>query len=230
MNSNKRVGSVIAAIGSDALLRQRVDYSLIGVITPAEAAAVRSQASAELVEVAVVGEASTADLASLLANSHAVAALRWPCLEAASASAIEAMLAGKPTLVTRAGFYDELPDDCVMKISREDEVEEVRIALHRLVEDASIGAAIGVRARDYASAMFRAEPYAEQLVTLARHALTVAAPLAVIDDIVRTLGEWDAGRELGEPFIFDPLQALWRNQATSEFRTTSTSGASRQPH
>jgi glycosyltransferase involved in cell wall biosynthesis len=215
MNTNKRVASVIEAIGSDPLLRERVLYTLLGYITPTEAETVRSLAQRHGVQLEIAGEVSEIALGNALANAHAVAALRWPCLESASASAIEAMLAGKPTLVTRAGFYDELPDDCVFKIDLATEVAEVRSALITLVADPVARAKVGERARAYAVATHSTRAYAAELVAVAREALAVSLPLGVIRDIVATLQGWGAQGGVGDEYTFGPLRAMWGEAAPS---------------
>jgi glycosyltransferase involved in cell wall biosynthesis len=213
MNTNKRVASVIEAIGSDPQLRDRVVYTLLGFITPTEGETLRSLAAQHGVELEVAGEVNEIALGNALANAHAVAALRWPCLEAASASAIEAMMAGKPTLVTRAGFYDELPDDCVFKIDLANEVADVRAALVTLVADPRVGAEVGERARLHAVATHTPQAYADQLVALAREALAVSLPLGVIRDIVATLQGWGGGGDVGDEYTFGPLRAMWGETA-----------------
>jgi glycosyltransferase involved in cell wall biosynthesis len=209
MNSNKRVASVIRAVGSDEKLRQRVVYTLVGTISPVNAQHIQALAEAEGVEVVLVNDATDADVAGALAEAHCVVALRWPCLEAASASAIEGMLAGKPTLVTRFGFYDEIPDECVLKIDHAREVDDVRTALRLLIDDPDTRLRIGTTAREHALRHHRPEPYAAELVELAREALLVAAPLEVVRRTTAMLYAWGGNGDVGDEFVFGPLRDLW---------------------
>jgi glycosyltransferase involved in cell wall biosynthesis len=211
MNPNKRVTSVIRAIGSDPYLRERVVYMLLGPISETTADAAVALAHELGVHLDVRGQVTDQVLAGALVEAHAIAALRWPCLEAASASAIEAMLSGKPTLVMRGGFYDELPDDCVIKIDRAREEEAIADALRLLVDDPSRRLEIGERAREYALSTHRSEPYAQALVELARSALAVAAPIEVVRSLVRQLEDWGGESAIGEDFIFGPLRELWKS-------------------
>jgi glycosyltransferase involved in cell wall biosynthesis len=212
MNPNKRIASVLEAIGTDAVLHDRVVYTLVGPVADDERQMLESVATRFGVELSIAGQASERVLAGAIADAHAIAALRWPSTEAASASTIEAMLAGKPTLVTKAGFYDSLPDDCVIKIDHDNEIAEIRAALRRLVDEPSSGRAIGARARSHAEREHRAEPYALTLVALAQDALAVAAPLATIRQATETLARWSGEGGLtsvGADFIFEPLMPLW---------------------
>jgi len=166
INPNKRVASVIRAIGSSPILRAQCVYRLVGHIQPSAVILLSALASSLRVNLVVTGEADDATLAHAVAEADVVSCLRWPSLEAASASAIEAMLYGKPTIVTDTGFYRELPDDCVEKISQMDEIANVRAALERLFGDPVARASLGRRAKQWANSTYSARDYARQLIDI----------------------------------------------------------------
>jgi glycosyltransferase involved in cell wall biosynthesis len=163
INSNKRAESVIKAIGGSHSLRERTLYRLVGQIEQEKADNLTSLARSLGVRLQISGKVDDQTLACAISQADIVCCLRWPSLEAASASTIEAMLYAKPVIVTNTGFYSELPDDCVVKISPEHELDELKAALETLGNDPKSRQMQGQRAEEYASATFSAQQYAESL-------------------------------------------------------------------
>jgi hypothetical protein len=89
------------------------------------------------------------------------------------------MLSGRPTVVARAGFYGELPDDLVFKIDGEIVVEELRDVLERLVADEALRRETGKAARAWALANLNAARYAGAIEGLAQAQVTSRPLLAV---------------------------------------------------
>jgi len=166
VNRNKRVADVIRAIASSPLLRQNVVYRLVGVVDPEMVIELSTLANSLRVNLMISGAVDDSELAVAVGEADVVSCLRWPSLEAASASAIEAMLYGKATIVTDTGFYSEIPDDCVEKISHENGMADLRAVLERLYSTPSKRAALGERAREWASVTYSAENYAKHLVEI----------------------------------------------------------------
>ncbi len=71
-------------------------------------------------------------LESALQSAHFAINLRWPTMGEASASQLRYWSAALPTLVTDVGWYAELPDDAVCKVSHASEASDIA----RLLEDA----------------------------------------------------------------------------------------------
>lgn len=167
INGNKRVASVISAIASSNLLKQSITYRLIGNILP-EAALFLSVLAKNLgVSLVISGEVDDQTLALALSSCDIVSCLRWPSLEAASASTIEAMLYGKPVIVTDTGFYAEIPNGYVLKVSPNNEIDDIRMALVRLLEDKNLRQSIGAQAKEWASKTFTAANYAAEVIQIA---------------------------------------------------------------
>lgn len=209
VNRNKRIDDVIRAIGASRELASVVVYTLVGPVDPKTTLELSALARRCGVRLIVRGAVSDPELAQILADSDAVAALRWPCLEAASASVIEAMLAGKPTIVTRAGFYDELPDDCVVKVGAGAAVDTLTSVIERLVADPVERAAIGERARSMAIDTFRADRYVGVVLDMALDVLAVAPALEVIRQAGSQLSAWGAPVEGVLDHVVEPLLPLW---------------------
>lgn len=195
-NPNKRIESVIRAIGSSAALRDAVSYRLCGSIDAQAALALSALARSLNVELLISGVTDQEALQNALNEADIVCCLRWPSLEAASASAVEAMLYGKAVIVTDTGFYSELPDDCVRKISPVNESIELRAALTFLCASADERQALGRSARAWAAHTFSGDGYAIQLLQLAQSAVTAAPRIHMARKLIKQLEHWGATTDL----------------------------------
>jgi glycosyltransferase involved in cell wall biosynthesis len=209
VNANKRVESVIRAIGRSATLKTRVTYELVGRIAPAEVARLTTMALDAGVDLVVSGEVSDEALAEAMQRADIISCLRIPCLEAASASAIEAMLSGRPLIVVNDGFYREIPDDCAIKIDAANELNDLQTALERLQADSGLRVSVAARAYEWAQATFNATSYAQRLAQISAEASTTRPVVSTIDHFAKVLGEWGghAGM-LAAPEISGPLKIL----------------------
>lgn len=176
INPNKRVESVIKAIGSSRPLREQIHYRLVGAIQPDVAKALDTLASQLGVKLTISGEVDDIELNNAIRDADVISCLRWPALEAASASAIEAMLHGKAVVVTDTGFYQEIPDDCAIKILPKDEVNSLRKTLENLLSNRDKIARTGTFAMNWARQTFNSKNYAQQLIE-ATNQMTQAIPL-----------------------------------------------------
>ena len=154
VNPNKRAESVIRAIGSSETLRETTVYRLVGKVTPARRVHLADLAEASGVMLEISGEVDDAGLEDAFAEADVACCMRWPSLEGASASTIEAMLRGKPSIVTNTAFYSELPDACVIKIDPENEIAACRTALEKLHGDHAERRRLGEAARAWAGQVF----------------------------------------------------------------------------
>ena len=166
MNPNKRVESVIRAIGGSDLLCEHVMYHLVGQIQPEYATEITELAKRLKVNLEISGEVDDATFLQAFKKADIVSCLRWPSLEAASASAIEAMLYGKLIIVTDTGFYSELPDDCVIKVNPDDEIDSIKAALELLYNDATLIHSMGKLSKKWAKETFTADNYAHRLIDI----------------------------------------------------------------
>jgi len=179
MNPNKRVADVVRAIGSSEALKT-CTYRLVGPISDEERARLEAVAAeVGFTNLVIDGAVDDETLDQRLAEADIICALRKPVLEGASGSACEGMLSGRPTVVARAGFYGELPDDLVFKVDGEIVVDEIRAVLERLAGDAPLRRKTGAAARAWAQETLNAERYAQAVEALAQAQLTSRPLLAV---------------------------------------------------
>jgi glycosyltransferase involved in cell wall biosynthesis len=201
-NLNKRIESVISAIGRSTDLRDRVEYQLCGRIDPRYALELASAARTVGLRLRISGEVDDLGLQTAMNEADIVCCLRWPSLEAASATAIEAMLYGKAVVVTDTGFYSELPDDCVCKISMADEIGELHRALEHLISDSSARRALAERAQRWAEAIFTADNYARQIEEMARRVHRAGPVIEMVDALADRMNDWRAPPAL---FVTDDI-------------------------
>lgn len=192
LNDNKRAGEVVRALGASPRLRGRARYVVAGEAPP--------EARAALVDLArrvgarppdFLGHVSDTVLRMVLGGSHAVACLRHPAFEGASASLIVALRSGRPTLVSDVGCYSEVPDGLVLKCPAGREAAHVAYHLEGVLGDPEAAFAMGRRARAYAGERHSARAYVGALLPLLDE-VAAAAPLALargrVAEALRGLG------------------------------------------
>lgn len=190
VNPNKRVESVIRAIGSDVQLCAQVRYRIVGKVEDEMKAHLTNVAIEVGVQIKFDGEVDQETLARAIGDADMMCCLRIPALEAASASTIEAMLMGKPALVVNTGFYKDLPDHCVVKVSIENEITDIRDALVWLVGDVDARVEMGKQAALFAHETFSVKHYATRLTAVCKQAALAAPALNGAKFFGQTLTKW----------------------------------------
>jgi glycosyltransferase involved in cell wall biosynthesis len=217
INSNRRIPAVLRVLIEEEALRSQVKYVIIGAREPRCDGELQELIRRHGLEgtVQLKGRVPDVMLAAYLRHADLCINLRWPTFESGSASLAEQMLYGKPVIVTDAGCYSEVPDDCVWKISPKRELEELAIALGKLVNDGQARQALGFRARDFAEKHFRPSQYAAGLLRFAwevrnlrpvlemadrlgalLHSMGIATQTPIVSELSRTCAEL-----FGEPEV-----------------------------
>jgi glycosyltransferase involved in cell wall biosynthesis len=202
VNPNKRVDSVIKAIGGSFLLKNRVNYRVIGAVTPKMKSSLYNLSADLGVNLVISGEVDDDELVRAILESDAICCLRWPVLEAASASAIESMLYGKAIIVTNAGFYADIPDSCVIKINHLNEIIELQSFLEEVIENKSRLRILGQNARLWASKIFTVDNYVCQLVEMIEQISRTTPAIKAVDNLCTILSSWSLN---GDSFIVSDI-------------------------
>lgn len=192
VNWNKRVESIVRAVGASDVLRNKVIYQLVGRIEADVRMQLVALAESLNVNLLISGEVDSVTLAQAIQQADVLCCLRLPALESASASTIEAMLYGKPTIVMDTGFYRDLPEDCVCKVSPERELEDLQKTLERLIQNPTERSVLGNRAKQFAETTFSACQYASCLVGLSRRAARGTPVIQATRFFANTLVQWGA--------------------------------------
>jgi glycosyltransferase involved in cell wall biosynthesis len=153
LNPNKQVPRVLRAIHDSGRLRSLVRYVVAGPCDAAYELRLRrlvAELSLEDVVELKTGFQPDAVLRELCSSADAFVNLREPPLESASASLIEQLNSGKPSIVSNNGARADLPSDCVVLVAEGDD-EALKNALHRVVEDPVYRRRVGARAATVAA-------------------------------------------------------------------------------
>jgi glycosyltransferase involved in cell wall biosynthesis len=164
VNRNKMVDLVIDTIGSNEFLKHHVVYTVIG--------AVESEQYGNTIDeiirkhglessVRLLGAQPDEVLIESLLAADIVVNLRYPYLGESSWSLLEALFAGKPTIVWRHGYYDEFPDKVVRKVASK---QALVSALCDLCQSSEARLAMAEEAWAYARKNFDTKQYCRQLM------------------------------------------------------------------
>ena len=170
-------------------------YHLIGKVDHSTKISLSTLAKTLGVKLIIAGEVDDTALIEAIAETDVIISLRWPTLEAASASAIEAMLYGKPIVVTDAGFCAEIPSSFVLKISPENETKDIESVLQRLINDSNLGPTIGFKAQKWASRTFTPENYANNLIEMAKDVSRSKPAIDAINYFCGLIYQWSEGNK-----------------------------------
>jgi len=207
VNSNKRIESLLEAIGGSYVLRCRATLRLVGHIEPTVEEMLMALASSLDVNLIVDGEVDEGTLIQAIEQCDVVSCLRWPALEAASGVVVKAMLYGKAVIVTNTGFYAELPNAYTIKIDPNAEIIQLRAELEDLLDDNARVKRLGADAKRWASQTFTSQHYARQVVELGtRMHSTIPVNRAMVN-ICEMYRHWSpVGAFLDHPELMNPLR------------------------
>lgn len=150
LNPYKRLDSAFWAYRAFRREYPRSRFVLVG--SPSTNYDVKSMISALGLtnSVHLTGYASMAELQDYTAAADCCVNLRYPTAGETSASLLRIMGAGRPVMVSRTGAFEELPDDCVIKVNVDDTEEELLLEYLRLLaRDPDLAGEIGRNARRY---------------------------------------------------------------------------------
>jgi glycosyltransferase involved in cell wall biosynthesis len=197
VNPNKKSDLVIEAIGKSELLRRRVLYTIVGEChSPTYLKKLRELIASYHLEdvVRMVGHKSDADLETLIHQADVIINLRNPHFGECSWSLLEALFAGKPTLVWAHGYYDEFPADVVKKVSS---ARGLRQALEDLAGDPEGRAQLSQRARAHAVDRFSTTRFCERFVSFVEACRSNRPVLDLLDSLAEDLRDLTGGATEG---------------------------------
>lgn len=139
-------------------------------------------------------------LHSYIKNADICINLRFPSTESGSGSLIEQLYFKKPVIVTRIGFYDELPDDAVVKVDLKDEETNLEHAMKTLINDKDLRDAIAERGFRFASENFSSKNYVERFLSFVDMATSKRIHIDFIDRVSDEISTFIT-QETSEHFI-----------------------------
>ena len=195
VNFNKCYKTIIKAISKSALLRSKVCFNIVGLITEDEKKNLNILAENLKVNILITGAVNDYDLHNAILRADIICCLRNPILESASASAIEALLYGKTVIVMDHGFYSEIPDACVCKISLKNEIQNLTKSLEFLYSQPKERKRIGDNAAKWAARTFCADNYACQIINISLNIAKAEPWTNAYKFFTDTLLRWNAAPE-----------------------------------
>ena len=114
--------------------------------------------------VEILGYVPDEELDKALQSAHFAINLRWPTMGEASASQLRYWAAGLPVLVTDVGWYGELPQDTVCKITVSREIDDIVDLLQEAISTPDKFDQIGENGRRYLQQHHGQEDYCRKLL------------------------------------------------------------------
>jgi len=186
INPNKRIHSVISAIGSDVDFRANFNFTCIGSLDNEEYI---NQLRQQIIDlgleetVKLLGYVEHDVLANYYKNADIILNLRYPPYDGASASLVEQMLAGKTAIVSDTGFYSEVPNDCVLKTDPYNEEESLKNILSKIMKNITQYKDYGYNAKLYAEQAFSTITYGKSLYEFICH-IDFLKPMYSLTDLI----------------------------------------------
>ncbi|MFQ3567391.1 MAG: glycosyltransferase [Aggregatilineales bacterium] len=163
INPNKCVDQVIEAIGTSSVLRSQISYDVIGKLEPTYERLLHSHIDKYSLQehITLHGYQPDETLYQMMADADIIINLRNPHYGESSWSLLEAAFFGRATMVWKHGYYDEFPDNAVVKVNS---LDTLRDELEKLVSNAQERHRRAERLRAYAESTFVTERYCEELL------------------------------------------------------------------
>ncbi len=164
INPNKCVDQVIEAIGTSGILRAQISYDVVGKLEPTYERLLRAGIDKYNLRehVTLHGYQPDETLYQMMADADVIINLRNPHYGESSWSLLEAAFFGRTTVVWKHGYYDEFPDDTVVKVNS---LDTLRDGLEKLVVDTPDRYRRAERLRTYAESTFVTERYCDELLS-----------------------------------------------------------------
>jgi glycosyltransferase involved in cell wall biosynthesis len=133
------------------------------------------------------GYVSDVELDEALHSADFAINLRWPTMGEASASQLRYWSAGLPTLVSDVGWYGELPNDAVCKVSVDNEIADLLAVLEDALVSPDKYRRVGQRGLQQLHSAHSAGHYARELVALAARLIDARLGYRMLDQHLVTI-------------------------------------------
>ena len=139
--------------------------------------------------ISFTGQVSDEDLAAQFLVADLCINLRRPITEGASASMIEQMFLGKPSVIFSDGFYGELPAETVFRCT----TETLQACLRTAISDPQARLNVSVAAKRYAESTFTYARYALEIRRIISAVMERAPLFRLTTTLGRELKRWNVG-------------------------------------
>ncbi len=192
INPNKNILEILEVLGENKNIFSNYQYFFIGAtenLSYYEDIKTLINNYQIAANIKFLGYQSDIVLQNYLEISDILINLRNPAMEGASGSLLQQLYAGKPIIVSNTGFYQEIPDDCILKtsITKEEQKEDLISALKLLFQNPEYRQKLGTNAQNFAKITFTTESYCQNFMTFVESILTIKPQLDLIDRVSQEL-------------------------------------------
>jgi hypothetical protein len=193
VNINKRCESIIEAIGSSPEIASRWRYRIAGKVTKTYGAHLMRLANqgAATVELDLLGAVDDNQLEAEMASANAISCLRFPIIEGASASVVSSLASGRPTLVSKGGCYDEIPETMAYRVPIDAELDSIRSHLNHISENYEVAVQQADKARAWIKNRHSGSHYADSFCAFLEASFDEFPLIALSDQIASSLSQWN---------------------------------------
>lgn len=164
LGSNRRLDVILEAL---QIVKKKIIFNLkiYGIMEEKERVLKKIEEMQLVDRISFHGFVSEKDLNNHIGNADLVFNLRYPSMGEASGSLLRAWFCSAPVVVSDHGWYAELPDDVVFKISIDNEISDICNVINKLYEDKFAFREIGHNGWKYWRDNHRAENYVLKLMS-----------------------------------------------------------------
>jgi glycosyltransferase involved in cell wall biosynthesis len=206
--ANRRIESLLEAIATFPD-RQRLRLDILGELSDPAAMTARIEALSLADIVRVHGFLPEDELDQTLDRAHLAINLRFPTMGEASGSQLRIWSRGLASLVTRTGWYAELPPETVGFVDPASEVADLHEHFRRALANPATLAAMGDAGRRHLETQHHPDRYARELFEGIGPMMRTAVP------IVERLGA-EVGRVLAASGMSEPAKSAIARRAADE--------------
>jgi glycosyltransferase involved in cell wall biosynthesis len=181
ITAEKRIGAIIRAFTALAAERSDVHLLLAGDASEYPALARDLSSSSAAARIHVSGYLDDAAVEEHLAAADACVCLRWPTALESSASWLQCLAAGRPTIVSDLAHTVDVPAPVALRVDLLDEDASLASAMRALANDERLRTAMGEAGRAYWSASHTIDAMADDYRRVIQ--IAAAAPAPVVSDL-----------------------------------------------
>jgi glycosyltransferase involved in cell wall biosynthesis len=182
---NKNVHKVLDVFLNFPELRDEVYYVIAGDFDTPYGNTIKKTIQKEKLSnvILMTGMLSDSILHSYINAADICINLRYPSTEGASGSLIEQLYFKKPVIVTRTGFFDEIPDDCIVKLEPPIDVNDLSAAIKHLIKDKEERERLAFNGASFAHKIFSPHIYAKNFMDFVEKVLSCKTSIDFIDNV-----------------------------------------------
>jgi len=210
LNSNKMIDRVIEAISASPILREHVIYNIIGTGNEDYTKRLQQRIQQQQLEgrVNLLGYQTNEVLQRHIQEADVIVNLRNPHFGESSWVLLETAFSAKPTVVWKHGYYDEYPNETVIKVTD----ATLLPSLEQAATDEALRRRLSKAVRAYAEQTFSTEGYSQQLLSFIDEARRQQPIFMLADKMSHYIQELDPKHPILPPQVAREIANLLPNR------------------